>query len=152
MLMSCNDSGIALIKNFESCRLQSYEDQRGIPTIGFGSTGSDIHLGMVWNQSQCDERFADDLLVKAETPLNRLISPNVHLTSNQFSSLCSLCFNIGQGHFASSTVLSTTNSGNLDDVPNHILLWDETDGVPNKGLIRRRQAEIDLWNTPEVYL
>ena len=147
-LMTCNLAGIALIKSFEGCRLKSYEDQRGIWTIGYGATGSDIHEGMTWNQSQADERFADDICVKAETPLNRLIHSDITLTSNQFSALCSFIFNVGQGNFAKSSALSTLNSGDLEGVPPHLSLWDEVNGEPNKGLIRRRAAEVALWETP----
>lgn len=148
MILFCNPAGVALIKSFERCFLQAYPDPRGIPTIGWGATGPDIHLGLVWTQVQCDDRFDVDILTRAETPLNRMIFPSVMLTENQFSALCSLCYNIGEGNFAASTALATMNAGDLADVPAHIALWDEIDHVVSDGLVRRRAAEIVLWNTP----
>lgn len=147
-LMTCNQAGIDLIKQFEGCRLHSYQDQRGIWTIGYGATGSDIGEGLIWNQYHADERLADDIVIKAETPINRLVHSDITLTPNQFSALCSLCYNIGQGNFASSSALSLINGGTLDTVPDHILLWDEIDGHKSLGLLRRRQAEVALWLAP----
>ena len=145
-MATVNENGIDLIKSFEGCRLEAYQDQRGIWTIGYGATGADVYEGLVWTQEQANERLADDLLVKAETPVNNLLK--CELTDNQFAAFCSLCYNIGTWNFAHSSALSEANAGNLDDVPNHIALWDEVDGIPDKGLIRRRQAEIALWETP----
>ena len=145
MFMMCNQAAIQLIQSFESCRLESYEDEGGVWTIGWGATGHDIIEGLVWTQEQANERFVDDLLVKAETPVNSLVK--VDLTPNQFSALCAFCFNVGSGHFAKSSALALLNQGNYDDVPAHLSLWDEVDGVPSKGLIRRRAAECALWET-----
>ena len=144
-IMTCNEAGKALIKQFEGCRLQAYADQGGVPTIGYGATGSDIHLGMIWNQNQADERFLDDLLIKAETPINRLVFDSITLNSNQFSALCSLVFNIGSGHFASSSALRLINENRLSEVPDHMLMWDEVSGRIDFGLLRRRQVEVALW-------
>ena len=42
----------------EGCRLTAYRDTRGIWTIGFGCTGSDITEGCTWTQAQADAEFA----------------------------------------------------------------------------------------------
>lgn len=147
-VMTCNEAGIALIKSFEGCRLQAYQDQGGVWTCGWGSTGHDIVEGLVWNQNQADERFLDDLLIKAETPINRLVSPDISLNSNQFAALASLVFNIGAGHWASSTALRLINENKLSEVPAAMLMWDEVSGRINFGLMRRRQAEVNLWEQP----
>ena len=50
------------IKSFEQCRLKAYmPTPNDVPTIGWGSTGPDIRMGMAWTQEQADERFASDL-------------------------------------------------------------------------------------------
>ena len=94
------------------------------------------------------------MLVKAETPVNNLLK--CELTDNQFAAFCSLCYNIGTWNFAHSSALSEANAGNLDDVPNHIALWDEVDGIPDKGLIRRqkkkRTQHISLYEPKGMFL
>lgn len=52
----------ALIKKYESCRLESYLDTKGVPTIGWGHTGSDVfYPGQVITQAQADYLFSKDL-------------------------------------------------------------------------------------------
>lgn len=145
-LQLCNQAGITLIKSFESCRLTAYLDPGGLPTIGWGAVGSDIYIGLSWMQQQADERFADDLLTKAEVPVSKLV--RVELTPNQFAALCSFCFNEGSGHLAKSSALAMINNGDLDHVPEALALWNEINGVVSTGLVRRRLAEIALWSTP----
>jgi lysozyme len=142
--MICNDLGIALIKKYESCRLQAYLDAVGIPTIGWGHTGPEVHLGLVWTQQQADDAFLQDLLHRAEMPLNSMLA-GFDLSDNQYSALCSLVYNIGSGAFRGSTILADIHSGNLDDVPAQFLRWDKAGGVVLAGLAARRQAESDLW-------
>jgi len=143
--MRCNQAGVNLIKSFESCKLSAYLDGNGIPSIGWGHTGPEVHLGLVWTQDQSDSQFLLDLAQRAEAPVNNLVT--VALTSNQFSALCCFVFNIGSGNFRGSSALHLLNAGNYKDVPAHIMLWDEVAGHDSNGLIRRRKAEINLWNT-----
>jgi lysozyme len=76
------------------------------------------------------------------------------INQNQFDSFCSLAFNIGQTAFANSSALAMFNEGFTDLVPAKIALWckitDPTTGekIIDAGLVRRRSAEIVLYNTP----
>lgn len=143
-MRQCNAAGVALIRSFESCRLKAYLDGNKIPTIGWGHTGPEVHLGLVWTQQQADDQFKADLLERACTPVSVYSPPN--LTSNQFSAFCSLCFNIGSGNFHASTALKYATAGNLQDVPKGIAMWNKVNGQVSPGLTRRRDAEIALWN------
>lgn len=149
--MKCNNAGIALIQSFEGCKLDAYKDTRGILTIGWGHTGTDVAAGMVWTQKQADDQFLDDLARRAENAVNQLNDPLTEsLTGNQFAALCSLCYNIGSGNFRASSVYHLVESCSLDGVPEKIMLWDHNhDGSISAGLQRRRQAEVDLWGTPD---
>lgn len=149
MMMRCNAAGIALIKRFESFKPQAYRDSGGVLTIGWGHTGPDVVPGLLWTQEQGDMAFLDDLLVKAEEPVWRMVT--YELDENQYSAIVSLCYNIGEGHFATSSALAVLNAGDFEDVPDHMRLWDKDHtGKIQKGLIARREAEIDLWNIPEA--
>ena len=140
--LKCNDAGIQLIKQFEGCSLSAYPDERGIISIGWGHAGAVD--GQTITQDEADALFLSDLANKAEKPLNLLIKQQ--LTENQFSALCSLCYNIGSGNFAKSSVLEAIDDGNIDDVPSYIVLWNKINGQKSNGLLRRRQAECELWN------
>jgi lysozyme len=47
----------AYTKANEGCRLEAYQDTRGIWTIGYGETDPTIVQGVVWTQAQADARF-----------------------------------------------------------------------------------------------
>ncbi|MGL5730853.1 MAG: lysozyme, partial [Bacteroidales bacterium] len=53
--MKISTEGIALIKEFEGCRLQSYQCSAGVWTVGYGHTGREVKKGMVICQQQADE-------------------------------------------------------------------------------------------------
>jgi lysozyme len=91
--------------------------------------------------------FLDDLYERAEAVISSLVT--VPLSDNQFSALCSFVYNIGAGHFKASSALHILNNGDLGNVPAHIMLWDEAGGQVSDGLILRRQAEVNLWSTPD---
>lgn len=137
-------AGTKLIESFEECRLQSYQDQRGIWTIGWGHTGPEVGPGLVWTQAQADSHFQLDLAVTEATVSH---SVTVGLTQNQFDALCSLCFNIGSGNFHSSTLVKDINSGDTVDEQRQLLSWDHTNGRQNAGLDRRREAEWALFTS-----
>jgi lysozyme len=74
-----------------------------------------------------------------EGAVNRL-APGVN--QNQFDALVDFGFNLGVG------ALQTMLSHGLDQVPVQIPRWNHVNGQVSPGLTARRQAEVDLWNTP----
>ena len=142
--MICNYLGIALAQKWEGCKLQAYLDVGGIPTIGRGHTGPEVHLGLVWTQQQADDAFVHDMLLKAEMPLNSMMA-GIPLSSNQFSALCCLVYNIGAGAFRRSKTLLDIREGNKDDVATQWLGFDHVNGQVVQGLLNRRKEEIALW-------
>ena len=63
------------------------------------------------------------------------------ITQAQFDMLTSLCFNIGAGHFKSSTLVKVLNEGNFDQATNEFLRWNKAGGAEVDGLTNRRRAE-----------
>jgi lysozyme len=158
--LEMTDAGFALLRLHEGCVLFAYDDANDQPvhpgdpvlgtlTIGYGHTGADVTPGLIWNQDQAEAALQQDVATRS-----RRMAPLITaaLTGNQFSAFVCLAFNIGVPAFADSTALREANQGNLDAVPAAIRLWDKTtiDGVlqTSPGLQARRQAEVDLWNTP----
>lgn len=130
----------ALIKSFEQCRLSAYmPTPKDRPTIGWGSTGPDIHLGMTWTQGQADARLATDLNRFAHSVEAMLSGPPT--TQGQFDAMVSLAYNIGAEAFRKSTLLRLHNAGARDQAAAQFDKWNKQAGVVLKGLVRRRAAE-----------
>lgn len=150
MLLKTNQKGIDLIKEVEGLRLEAYQDQGGVWTIGWGHTGPDVHKGCVITKQQAEELFQGDL-AHAEQSVNQLVS--VPLNDNQFASLVSFVFNLGEYNLSKSHLLSCLNMGSYASVPVELKRWiyckDPTTKkyLVNKGLEARRKKEISLWMT-----
>jgi len=142
---SLGPAGSKLIQSFESFTSTSYKDQRGIWTIAWGHTGPDVGPNTTCSEYQGSQWFIQDTQI-AVNAVNRSI--DVALNQNQFDALVSLCFNIGQGNFASSTLAHVLNKGDYPGAADQILCWNHTNGQVNPGLTRRRIAEHDLFLAP----
>ena len=143
--MIFNDSGLKLIREFEGCALKSYQDQGGVWTCGWGSTGPDIGPDTSWTQDQADARLDQHIQEVCKEVTNLLVNQN--LTPNQFSALVCFTYNEGSGHLQQSTLLNCIKTGHIADAANEFLKWVKVGGVPNDGLLRRRQAERALFLT-----
>jgi lysozyme len=140
--MKTSDEGIKLIHAFESCRLNSYQDVKGVWTIGWGTTGADVGPNMSWTQEQCDERFAKDL-AKFEGGVLKLVS--VPLTQNQFDALVCFAYNVGLGALGKSTLLKKLNNKEYEEAAKQFLVWNKSGNKVYAGLARRREAEKALF-------
>ena len=134
-------AGRALIESFEELRLSAYLDQRGIPTIGYGHTAG-VKMGDTCTEEQADAWLEED----AQTATSGVEkSLQVFCNQNQFDALTSFTFNVGVGAEAHSTLIKLMNAGDTQGAADQFLVWDHVNGVPNAGLLRRRQAEQALF-------
>ena len=143
--MKLNQAGIDLIKRFEECRLTAYPDPGtgGEPwTIGWGSTGTDIHRGDVWTQAKADSRFLWDLSHISDK-VSAMVK--IELNDNQFSALVSFAYNCGLGNLKASSLLKYVNAGDFTDVPREFMKWNHANGKVLDGLTKRRHAEAELF-------
>lgn len=69
------------------------------------------------------------------------------LSDDSFGALTSLCYNIGTGALKRSTVLRKINEENWEDVPRAWRMWRVAGGRVLRGLERRRDAELLLFNS-----
>lgn len=145
--MKTSQAGIDLIHSFESLRLKAYPDpgsKDGKPvTIGWGSTGQDIKMGMTWTKEQADSRFAKDL-ARFEIGVSKAVS--VDLNQHQFDALVSFAYNVGLANFLSSTLLKMLNEGYYSNAALQFSRWNKNDGKVMAGLTRRREAERKMFN------
>ena len=146
MSHTLSQNGIDLIKEFEGCKLTAYKDCVGVWTIGYGTTNSDKSItgtniceGLTISQSTADEWLRQSV--------NRKYGPNVdkfdyiyHWTQNEFDALCSFAYNIG-------SINELVSNGNLakSEIPSIMKLYVKAKGKKLNGLVRRRNAEVDLF-------
>lgn len=143
--MSVLEKAAKFIAEFEGCKLSAYRDQRGIWTVGFGATGPGISARTTWTHDQALNRFEQDLKERYSQLLDMVMVGNSTVTDNQAVALLSLGYNIGMGALKGSTALRKHIAGDYEGAANAILLWNKTNGSPNKGLTRRREAERKLY-------
>lgn len=143
--MQLGAAGLALIKEFEGCKLEAYQDQHGIWTIGWGHTGPEVVPGLVWTQEQADAQLVADTQT-AVTGVMRYL--DVTVNQNQFDALVSFAYNVGVADFAGSTLLRLLNGGYPNMAAAQFPMWDHIAGQVNAGLLRRCDAEQALFERP----
>lgn len=135
---------IDFIKSFEKCRLTAYmPTPKDRPTIGWGTTGADVHMGMTCSQAWADDRFAHDLAQFGAGVLAAL--GGAPTTQDQYDACVSLAYNIGVSHFQSSTVLRDHKAGDYAGAAAAFGMWNKQAGVVLNGLTRRRAAEAHMY-------
>lgn len=143
--MAVSQTTLNFIKQFEGCKLTAYQDQGGVWTCGWGSTGPDITEGTSWTQQQADDRFAQDLQ-KFDGYVTSYVK--VPINDNQRAALTSFCYNLGPGNLRASGLLKLLNQSNYSGAADQFLLWNRVNHYVNAGLTRRRQAERALFLQP----
>ena len=145
--MKLNKNGIDLMHQFEGCKLTSYLCPAKIPTIGWGNTfyesGRKVKIGESITQERADILFewvAESFAVQIRQLLK------VQLNENQFSALISFAYNVGVNNLRSSTLLKKVNANPNDtEIFTEFLRWNKAAGKVLNGLVKRRQAEANLY-------
>ena len=128
--------------------LKAYQDSGGVYTIGWGSIYDfdkqrAVQKGDVITQAQAQK------WLEMETSQNAIDLKNlikVPINNNQLNALISFVYNIGINGFKASTMLKLLNSGaDKQTVALQFDRWIYDNGVINKGLINRRNAEKKLF-------
>lgn len=139
MVTSAN--GISLIKKFEGCRLTAYRCSAGVLTIGYGHTKG-VTEGMTITEEQATDFLKSDLKT-SENVVSKYSAYNFN--QNQFDALVSFTFNCGSGNLSKLTAKGTRT---IAEISNALLLYNKANGKKLAGLVKRRQAEKALFDTP----
>lgn len=137
-------AGMALIKQFEGCRLTAYKP---VPTeryytIGYGHYGADVQPDQTITQAEADTLLRHDL-AHFEACIN---AENLVISQNQFDALVSLCYNIGENNLRSSTLLKKVKADAADPtIADEFVRWNRAGTTVLAGLTRRRRAEAELY-------
>jgi lysozyme len=140
-------TGEHLTEQFESCQLTAYQDVNGVWTIGWGHTGPEVVEGLTWTQEEADAALMFDVQMAADCVNQAVI--NIQLTQDEFDALVDFVFNLGCEAFENSTMLKDLNQGNFAAAAEQFDLWDHAGGKVVAGLLRRRQAEAQLFDEGE---
>jgi lysozyme len=149
--------GLALIKEFEGCKLKAYQCPAGVWTIGIGSTHYGDGTPVTKNKTLPNEGAAIALLAATIGKYEKAVNDvGVELTQNEFDACVSLAYNIGigdkivgKGGFCNSTLVKMLKAGDdKAEIAKQFLRWDKAGGKPLAGLTRRRNAEAELFLTP----
>lgn len=139
-----SDTLLNLVKSFEGCRLEAYQDIVGVWTIGYGCTGTDIVEGLVWTQEEANHQLAQRLEALQEQ-IQKIVPTGTN--QNQLDALCDFAYNVGLGALKSSFLLKCLNAGNFAAASKQFERWDRAGGKEVPGLLRRRQAEAALFSS-----
>ena len=139
--MKISQEGIALIKKFEGCELDAYQDAVGVWTIGYGHI-KDVKEGMQITKAQAEEMLVEELS-EYENHVSNAVDNQ--LDQCMFDALVSWTYNLGPTNLNSSTMLKVLNAREYEEVPAQIKRWNKAGGKVLEGLVRRREAEALLF-------
>lgn len=149
--MDASSKCMDLIKQFEGFSAKPYLCPAGIPTIGYGSTRYADGTPVKLSDAPITEVAAEALVMATlnteyVAAVNRYVQ--VPVNQNQFDALVDFCYNAGAKNLQSSTLLRLLNSGDYDGAANEFGKWVMGGGKKLPGLVRRREAEKQLFCTP----
>lgn len=143
---------MAIVQEFEGCRLEAYPDPGtgGDPwTIGWGSTsigGKPVREGQAITQLQADAALSDTL-GRFWQEITEAAPVVGQLSANQQAALVSFAYNVGVGAFAESTLAKRLAAGDDPDTVarEELPRWNKGGSGVMAGLVRRRAAEVALF-------
>jgi lysozyme len=146
--MKISQQGIDFIKQFEGFRAKPYLCSAKVPTIGYGSTryadGTPVSLRDPAITEAVGLALFKDTLTTYEKGVTKAVK--IPLEQYEFDALVSLCYNIGVGNLASSTLVRLLNEDEARiEVAGQFLRWNRANGAVISGLTRRREAEREMF-------
>ena len=145
-----SDAGVAFIASFEGFVATPYNDPSGNCTVGYGFL---MHFGNCTPDELAQPPISEaDGMVQLRAKLRLYVAEVVNncrpLAQNELDALASLCYNIGRSGFARSSVRAAVNAGG--DVCAELRQYVHgSDGTVLPGLVRRREAECQLFMEEE---
>jgi lysozyme len=143
--MKISEKGLKLIKEFEGLKLSPYLCSANVPTIGYGSTRYEDGSRVKLTDKAITKERAETLLMYTMKEFERIVLSKVRvtLTQNQFDALVSHTYNTGGSDGLFKLVNNKASEALIRD-------WFENRyitaaGVVQRGLIRRRKAEADMF-------
>lgn len=144
---------VEMIKRWEGCKVEAYQDGEGIWTIGYGTTryanGNRVKKGDTINQHEAEAMMIIHLDNESQRVID-LCHP-VTMTENEHNALCSFVYNVGSTQFKDSEMLrlihepTMTFGYNKALVSDQFLRWKYDNHKEVPGLLARRKEERELF-------
>lgn len=145
-----DQKGIDLITQFEGLKLAPYICPAGVTTIGYGTTryynGVKVSMSdLPITKEKAIEYFMHDVF-QFELAVDAMAVDSI--TQNQFNALVSFAYNLGPNALKNSTLLKKANKNPNDQtIKAEFMKWVNAGGKKLAGLVRRREAEANLYFT-----
>jgi lysozyme len=141
-------AGIEMIKAFEGFVGKPYKCSAGVPTIGYGATFYPDGKKVTMTDASITEEQAVELLANMLVSFEKYVDSYCvdTITQNQFDALVSFAYNLGPANLKASTLLKKVNvNPNDESIRLEFMKWVKAGGKTLKGLVRRREAEANLY-------
>ena len=138
---------LALIRRFEGFYRGPYLCPAGVPTIGYGATYYEDGTRVTLRDPIITRERAEELLLwhvrTVYLPAVIRLCPGI-TGEGQLAAIIDFTFNLGAGNLKASTLRRRINAGDWGAVPTELRKWVKANGRTLRGLVLRREAEIDL--------
>ena len=144
-----------VIKEFEGYSSEPYLCPSGIATIGYGNTMYANGERVTMDDKEIDKKEAEKMLLDTIKSVEKQVKNvvEVKLPAHKLAALISFTYNVGIGNFSKSTLLAWLNSNpNYSEIPSQFRRWNKGGGRVLKGLVRRRESEIEIWEGTSQYV
>ena len=139
--MRASKTLIERLKKQEGCRLEAYQDAKGVWTIGWGHTKG-VRKGDRITEALAVDYLREDLR-DAERVAEKVKNVN---TQGRFDAVVDFVYNCGAGNFNSSTLRKYIEAGKKDyEIQQQFLKWVNSGGKFLGGLYTRRIWEANRW-------
>ena len=141
--MNISNLGLDLIKRFEGLRLKAYKavSTEKYYTIGYGHYGADVKENMTITKEQADAYLKADV----EGAVKAVNNTSLTLNQCQFDALVSFTYNCGKANLT-----KLIKNRTVAEISEAILLYNKSGGKVLQGLVNRRKAEKELFDTKVV--
>ncbi len=157
--MNISQKGLSLICSFEGFKAFPYQDAKGVWTIGYGTTVYPNGYKVTYTDMALSEQQAVDCMkYHIEARVIPVIEKNLpnrankygKLEQNQVDAICSFIYNVGAKAFEGSTLLKDIKAGATQEaITAGFMMWVKSGGMLLKGLVARRKAEAEYYNSSE---
>ena len=138
-----NNILLNLTKDSEKCKLNAYQDQGGVWTIGYGATGYGIEKGTVWQQDRAER----DVVARLEEAVRAMIKMSPIMAAQNESkqaAIADFIYNCGANAYRNSHLKISIDAGHWQEAASQLMKWDYVNGVVSNGLYSRRTKEAAL--------
>lgn len=143
--MTSIEIAAALCRRFEGCYLRPYLCPAGVPTIGYGATYYEDGRRVALTDVSISKEYAEALLLwhieNVYLPAVIRLCPNID-DPERMAAIIDFTFNLGAGNLRNSTLRRKINQDDWEAVPTELRKWVKAGGKTLRGLVLRREAEI----------